>query len=133
MALPVQRGGGDVYGITAAVVCALHCVAGPLLAAAAPALALAWLEHPGLEWGLVATSIIASSAAMASGWRRHRRWSPLPLLCFGVATLLVARLGPELAEDTERMVVASAATALVLAHLVNLRLLRRTATGASPR
>lgn len=125
LVLPIRRSAGDASGIVVAVVCALHCIAGPLLVAAAPLLALEWIEHPGIEWGLVVASIITSSAAIVSAWRRHRRWGPLPLLIVGVVGLLVTRLGPELAEETERLAVGAAATVLVLAHLVNLQMLRR--------
>jgi hypothetical protein len=124
VALPVHQSARDAYGIAAAVVCALHCIAGPLVVAAAPALALGWLEHPGVEWALVMVSILSSVSAVTLGWRRHRRWHPLPLLLLGVATLLWARLGPELGEAQERSIVAGAAAALVSAHLVNLTLLR---------
>jgi hypothetical protein len=124
LVLLIRRGTGDASGIMVAVVCAIHCIAGPFLVAAAPLLALEWIEHPGAEWGLVVASIITSSAAIVSAWRRHRRWDPLPILTVGVVGLLVTRLGPELTEETERLAVGAAAMALVLAHLVNLRILR---------
>jgi hypothetical protein len=119
----------DVWAMALAVACAMHCVAPLIIAAALPALALPWLEHPGVEWALVATSIGSSVWAITGGCRRHRRWSPLPLLVLGVAGLLLARLGPDVAENTERMMVVFAAAALVLAHTMNLRLLRRGAAG----
>jgi len=122
---PIRRSAGDASGIVVAVVCALHCMAGPLLVAAAPLLALEWIEHPGVEWALVVVSLITSSAAIVSGWRWHRRSGALPLLMAGVVGLLVTRLGPELAEETERLAVGAAAAVLVLAHLVNIQMLRR--------
>jgi hypothetical protein len=113
-----------MYGIAAAVVCALHCSAAPLLAVVAPLLAFEWIEHPAIEWSLVAVSIATSSAAVGGGWRRHRDRAPVIMLALGVGMLLLVRLTPAFDETTERVVVLSAAAALVAAHVLNLHRLR---------
>jgi hypothetical protein len=117
----------DGWGIALAVACAIHCLAVPVLVAAAPALALGWLDHPGLEWALVLLSIGSSVSAVVAGWRRHRSWLPVVPLLAGVGALLAARLVPDLAEDAERRIIAGAAAGLVLAHVLNLWRLRLAA------
>lgn len=111
----------DVWGIVAAIACAAHCLAAPLALAALPLALAAWLEHPALEWGLVALSLGLSGAAIGRGARRHRRWHLLPLLAAGVALLLAPRLHPDIGEPTERAVIGVGATLLVITHLLNLR------------
>ncbi|MBM5812670.1 MAG: MerC family mercury resistance protein [Gammaproteobacteria bacterium] len=128
---PRRRTAGDASGIAVAVACAFHCITGPLLVAAAPALALDWIEHPGLEWALVVASIGTSALAIGAAWRRHRRWAPLLLVGIGVIGLLTTRLGPELAEETERLAVGASAMALVLAHLANIQMLRHASGRAA--
>jgi hypothetical protein len=132
LALPVGQSTRDAYGIAAAVICAIHCIVGPLIVAATPALALSWIEHPGVEWALVLISILSSASAFSHGWHRHHRRHPWVLWMVGVSLLLVARLGPERAEAQERILVATAAAALVSAHLVNRALLRATSRRAFP-
>lgn len=113
--------GADRLGIFASSLCAVHCVAGALLAGSSALGLIFTNERVELGFTLVAALIAAS--ALSLGFRRHRRPAPLLLGLAGLALLAVARTA-EL--DRGEVLVSVAGTALlVTAHMGNLRALQR--------
>jgi len=55
----------------ASALCAVHCLAAPLLVSVAPA-----ATTPGVEWGLLALAGAVSAAVLRSGFRAHGRSAP---------------------------------------------------------
>lgn len=106
----------DRMGTGAAVLCAVHCVATPLLLVAFP-LAV-WLGE-GAEPVLVGVSLGLSALALIRGTTLHRRRLPLGLLLIAGALLFLrGMVGEGLAE---RLLVVTAASLLVTAHVLNIR------------
>jgi hypothetical protein len=97
----------DRIGMLGAGVCALHCMAMPVLLLSMPLSAFSiasrgtwrhelahWvLRLHGYEKLLVASALLLALVSLALGWRRHRRWSPgliaaLAALSLGCGLLL---------------------------------------------
>jgi MerC mercury resistance protein len=60
----------------AAAVCAVHCIATPLIVGILPVIGLPLLD-PRTEWLLLSVSLTVSSVALFSGCVRDRRWVPV--------------------------------------------------------
>lgn len=80
--------GLDTAGIAASLLCAVHCAALPVLAAALPMR----LASPAVEWGLLAVSAAIGAGAVVPGYRRHRNGAVPALLASGLILALTGRL-----------------------------------------
>lgn len=115
----------DGLGITAATLCAVHCLAGALFVAALPLIGLGALLDERVEVAFLVSAVVLGLLSLGLGWRRHRRLQPLSWLIVGLLMLLGVR--PLLAEGSavEVWVVVVGAAALIGAHLSNNRAIRR--------
>lgn len=105
--------------------CGLHCIVTPLLVGAAAALPIGWLLEESTEAWLLLIALTTAALSLApSYWKRHRRKRCLGLFAAGAGLLALAKLGP-IGEQLEPWAVASGATLLATAHLVNLHLCRQ--------
>lgn len=120
----------DRVGILASTLCAAHCLAAAVLAAAAPA--LRFIERPELEWGFVLAALSIAGVALQRGRRRHGAWSPLLLAASGASMLVVARLAELPSEHVETAASVAGATLIIAGHGSNLRLLRRLQACCTP-
>ena len=59
----------DRAGMTASLACAMHCALLPIALAALPALGLAWLDSPWVDWGMVAVALAMALRAHRGGYR----------------------------------------------------------------
>ncbi|HEY7191711.1 MAG TPA: MerC family mercury resistance protein [Vicinamibacterales bacterium] len=123
---------GDRAGIVAAVGCAIHCLAVPLLASAQ---FVTVLGSATTEFALLSLSLLISGATIATSCLRGRMRGAvcIPFL-LGAMLLLSARVANGLTPHTEAALVAAGAVAIVSAHSMNLlrcRCTRRTASCAA--
>jgi hypothetical protein len=79
----------DRLGATASFLCAIHCAALPFVLALLPVLGLSFLADHRFETGFVAFACVLASAALISGFRRHRRRLPLLLATPGLMLLVL--------------------------------------------
>ncbi|AWO01308.1 hypothetical protein DLD77_06200 [Chitinophaga alhagiae] len=113
----------DTLGIGASLVCAVHCVALPLLITALPLLGLEVLENENLEYALLALSFVVGCTALWRGYlKHHRRVAPLVLFAAGFAGLLAGHF--LMPENWEPFVIAAGAGLIVWAHLRNIKACR---------
>jgi hypothetical protein len=115
----------DISGSVAALVCAVHCLASPLLLAlgAIPLLgrASSVFESPVVEWGFVAISGIIGLASLVPSFTRvHRDRVPGILFGLGFGVLVATRL-TALTAALEPLAVSAAAALLIAAHVRNQR------------
>lgn len=113
----------DKTGIIGSFVCAIHCLAGPIILVMLPVFPLLWAPdesfHQLMLWILVPTGLIAFSL----GYRKHKHIGTLML---GMARLLGLLLAATIFQDAlgengERILTVAAAATLVLAHFRNFR------------
>ena len=127
--LPGQQNGAnmDRAATVTSAVCAVHCALAPLVLPLLP-LAVGHIVGPSLEWGFTLTSIVPGVASLGHSYRAlHRSAVPLAWFLIGITVLLPSKLLDERAEALELSAVASGASCIILAHILNLRLRRRGA------
>jgi len=112
----------DRFGMALSLCCGLHCIVTPLLIGAAAAFPVGWLFEESTEALLLVAAITTAAMSLGSSyWRRHRRKRCLGLFGVGVGLLVLAKVGFA-GDRMEPWTVASGATLLATAHLVNLHL-----------
>lgn len=77
-------------GSGAAVLCAVHCLALPVLAGAASFTHDSPLENPWLENGMLGFTALVGYGTLGTSFRRHGNFVPLALLTLGLGLLLGA-------------------------------------------
>ena len=117
------RSFADGVGILGSAICALHCVATPILILAGTSLPL-WQAgderfHQAMLWLIIPSSIVAFSLGC---WKHKDRWVlALGVLgLFGITFPIAAPAGL-LSEAGERWATVCAAALLVAAHLRNFK------------
>jgi hypothetical protein len=83
----------DVVGATASALCAIHCIAMPILLATLPALGLRFLLSHNVERGFVIGAVILAIANTCWGFRTHRKTRVIWLAVIGGLFLLIATFG----------------------------------------
>lgn len=116
--LSVHKQRWDIAGISASLLCILHCIAVPFFIAVVPALAATEKQTHGV---LALTILLLGMLAFVSGYRRHRNKSIPATGVAGVFMLFVALLLPETqsAETMETLLVVVGGMTLISAHLRN--------------
>jgi len=115
----------DVLGITASVLCAIHCAVLPLVLASLPVLGINIIHNAYFEYGMILLAFLVGSWALLHGFRRHHG-RLIPLLLFtGGLLLLVAK---QIWHAYELRFLPFAVVLIVGAHVLNYRLSRPAAT-----
>lgn len=116
--------GLDRLGITASVLCMLHCTALPVVAVALPAAGTAWDLADWLGWAAVATVALVAVLTLPRGFSRHAHSTPGVLAMLGLVALVAGEFlaGPGLGWGA--VLTLTGGLAVVTAQLQNLKLLR---------
>jgi hypothetical protein len=112
----------DRLGIAASTLCAIHCLAGALIAGAPGVASVLFDER--IELVLVCAAVLIAAFALGMGFRNHHQTQPLVPAGVALAAFAAARLVHGAAVAEVALSVTGAAL-LVTAHLMNLRALRR--------
>ncbi len=114
----------DKLSISLSTVCAIHCLATPVLLVFMPTALAMFLEGEGFHLFLSAVVIPLSTATLFMGCRKHRTWRVLAFGMLGVAILgLAALYGHDWVGETgEKIATLVAATVIACAHIWNFRL-----------
>jgi hypothetical protein len=75
----------DLVGGIVSMVCAVHCLALPVLLP----IAAAYIHSPWVEVGLMTAAILVGVRALRHGFRRHGFRLPLVLFSIGIASIIV--------------------------------------------
>ena len=108
----------DRAGVAGSLLCIVHCIATPILAAALPVLAVTEKEtHIGLTVALMLIGLFA----FVRGFRQHSKPHMVLVAGAGFAMLLVAAFMPEvrMAETLETGLTVAGGLLLITAHLGN--------------
>jgi hypothetical protein len=114
----------DNAGIAASVLCAIHCIALPLIlggfaAEGLTASSVGWLRHESVEWAILASSLTIGLFGRLPGYRMvHRHKKCLWLFSVGVLSILAGRLANIQSIPDTPFVVGGAAL-IVSAHTAN--------------
>ncbi|MDB4915766.1 MAG: MerC protein [Gemmatimonadetes bacterium] len=111
----------DKAASATSIACAVHCALSPLVLPLLP-LAAGHIVGPALEWTFVMISLVLGTSSLTHSFRVvHRDWRALLLFTAGFAVLLSVRVA-EPPGTLEALGVFGAASLLVAAHVLNLRL-----------
>lgn len=80
----------DKAGATASLLCAIHCVAVPVLFALLPVAGLAWLDNPAVDWWFLLAAVVFVVIAHPAGYAKHRRCTPPVLAGSGLVAIVLA-------------------------------------------
>ena len=110
----------DFFGFSASMICALHCMAIPLMVAFGASAGLVVLDHAFIEWGMLLLSGVIVMAALWKGYKSHKQQSIIFLGGLGISVLLLSHL---LHDFGEGMHYLAAVGGLIIAftHYLNWR------------
>lgn len=115
--------GLDAWGMLASGLCAVHCLAIPVLLALGASAGIAWLETPWLEGMLLITAISLAAQSLIGSYRReHGRPMALWVAGAGFVVLLASRFADE---NMEHYLTAVGGFAIATAHWINWKLRRQ--------
>lgn len=125
----------DLFGSVLSTLCAIHCLAMPLVAGVLPLLGLGFLGQRGFERGACMAMMGLAALCLGHGCRAHRRWWLLGLLGAGASLTLGTQFlfAPEACAKaccaervnwTQALVMFAGGGAIAAAHLLNLRFRR---------
>jgi hypothetical protein len=108
----------DTIGISASLICAIHCAILPLFFASLPIFGLEILHNKIFEYSMIAFAGIVGSYALYHGWKKHHH-KKLPLIIFltGLCFLILK----EVFIAEELLLLIPAATFIIGAHYLNYR------------
>jgi hypothetical protein len=110
----------DNAGMTASILCAIHCAIVPLLITVLPLAGLGFLANPLVEWSMIIFAVVVGTYAIGlSYFRTHHKKLPLILL---IAGFLVIIAGHVLVDGWhEALVVPLGGLLIATAHFFNFR------------
>ncbi len=113
----------DKIGITASVLCAIHCAFLPILITALPLLGIGFLVKGWTESLMVLLSILIAGISIGTSYKAHRKFLPLVLLIIGLTTIAIVHLF--LPENLEPFVLPFGGMIIATAHYFNWNYNRR--------
>jgi len=106
----------DKIGISASLICAIHCAILPLFFASLPIFGLEILHNKIFEYSMIAFAGVIGSYALYHGYKKHHH-KKLPLIIFlaGLCFLILK----EVFIAEELLLLIPAATFIIGAHILN--------------
>ena len=117
----------DALGVTASLLCAIHCVVLPLAVASLPVLGVNIIHNATFEYGMIGVAFVIGTWALSHGFRKHHRRVWPWLLFAGGISLLIAK---QIWHQYELRLLPFAVLLVISAHVLNFRLCRRVGTEA---
>jgi hypothetical protein len=110
----------DSIGMTASMLCAIHCAIVPLLITTLPLIGLGFLANPLIEWSMIILALCIGIYAIGLSYvRTHHR--PLPMLLLIIGFIIIAIGHLFISGWHEALVVPVGGLLIVTAHFFNFR------------
>lgn len=107
----------DMYGISASALCAVHCVATPIILPLVSVLGVTVAASHWFEYTMIAIAFITGGYALYAGYRKHNYLLPTLLFVPGLAVLLLGHNHDDLGWSTLKPV--AGAGLIIVAHTIN--------------
>jgi hypothetical protein len=111
----------DILGISASILCAIHCAILPLLLVSLPVLGVNIIHNALFEFGMIGLAFVVGSLALLHGFRYHHR-HPGPWLLFTAGLLLL--VAKQIWHAYELRLLPFAVGLIIGAHVLNYRFSR---------
>jgi hypothetical protein len=83
----------DNVGMTASLLCAIHCAVVPLVITSLPLVGLGFLANPLVEWSMIILALFVGVYAIGlSYFRTHHKPLPMILLILGFLIIIIGHL-----------------------------------------
>lgn len=113
----------DTTGFWASAICAVHCVAVPILLSFTAFSSLAFLEHKSIEFVMLGLSASIGLASLLSSYLlHHRKLKALFLLLLGFVLIFFGRFPGSILYEV--LLTSVGALLIAIAHTVNFRMCR---------
>lgn len=110
----------DNVGMTASILCAVHCAIVPFLITSLPLLGLGFLANPWVEWSMIIFALLIGVYAIGSSYLKiHRQLLPVILLAIGFLIIIAGHLF--ITNWHEAVVVPIGGLLIAAAHFFNFR------------
>lgn len=110
----------DNVGMTASILCAIHCAVVPLLITSLPLLGLGFLANPVIEWSMIIFALCIGIYAIGlSYFRTHHKRLPMLLLILGFLIIIAGHLF--ITSWHEAIIVPIGGLLIATAHFFNYR------------
>jgi phosphoglycerol transferase MdoB-like AlkP superfamily enzyme len=120
----------DNIGMTASLLCAVHCAIVPLLITSLPLVGLGFLANPFIEWSMIIFALCIGVYAIGlSYFRIHHKRLPMALLITGFLIIIAGHLF--ITSWKEAIIVPIGGLLIAAAHFVNFRYTGMCRTGSS--
>jgi hypothetical protein len=120
----------DNVGMTASVLCAIHCAVVPLLITTLPLIGLGFLANPWFEWGMITFALLVGFYAIGSSYFRvHHKMLPMGLMVAGFLIIIGGHLFIKTWQ--EAIIVPMGGLLIATAHFFNFRYAGACATDNS--
>jgi hypothetical protein len=120
----------DNAGMTASILCAIHCAIVPLLITVLPLAGLGFLANPLIEWSMIIFALFIGFYAIGISYlRTHHRLLPVLLLILGFLIIIIGHIF--IRGWREAIVVPMGGLMIATAHFFNYRYSAKCQTGNS--
>lgn len=113
----------DNIGMTASVLCAIHCAIVPLLITVLPLLGLGFLSNPLFEWGMITFALAIGIYAIGITYIRKRH-SPLPFILLIIGFMIIIGGHLFITDWHEAIIVPMGGLLIATAHFFNYKYAR---------
>ena len=108
----------DKLGVTASLLCAIHCIALPLLLTSLPILGIDLVENKGFEIFMIALAFVIGCVALAKGKKGYKSNKPIILFSIGISFLILK----ECFHEWHNFLLIPAVAFIIWAHYSNYKL-----------
>jgi len=113
----------DSLGITASVLCAIHCAMVPLLITFLPLWGLSFLANEWVEISMISISLLLGIWSLGTSFKKnHDKISPIFILIAGFGLIAFGHFSGN--DFLEPIIIPIGGIVIATAHLVNLKLLK---------
>ncbi len=112
----------DFVGFWASMLCAVHCMAVPMVVTFGTTGGLTWLSNPWLEFGFIGMSVVVASWSLTKSYfQHHRRFTAITVVVGGFILLILSRF---VEHEWEPILAVLGGVTIAAAHLINWQLCR---------
>lgn len=116
----------DKLGVTASLICAVHCLALPLLLTSLPILGIDLVENKAVEIFMIVLAFVIGIIALAKGRKEYNSSKPMLLFSIGIGCLVLK----EVFHEWHNLILIPAVFFILWAHYSNYKMVK-TAKHAS--
>ncbi|WP_447641438.1 MULTISPECIES: MerC domain-containing protein [Chitinophagaceae] len=108
----------DKIGVTTSLVCAIHCLALPLLLTSLPILGIDVVDNIGVEIAMIVLAFLVGIVALAKGRKEYRSYLPIGFFVVGIGCLVLK----EVFHEWHNLILIPAVVFILLAHYTNYKM-----------